>query len=364
MNSRRKLSRPQSQRRSSQKEYELEVLEGLEEFALAEARRAFGSQDTSCQVAAPGRVSLWTSVKLRSLTRLKTVVAVYLVERFQVPRPRALLGHQNMARVLTAVRRVLEANRETPFESFRLSAAGRGSTVMARIKDEICKEVGLEETDGPADLQITVRRSDDDEHPWHVLIRTTAKPLAARDWRVCDYQGALNATIANMMVNLPGTAGGDRFLNLCCGSGTLMVERLHSGSVRHVIGLDTSAEALQCAEANLRESRTLSHSSLLAGDARSVPLPDVSIDAVVADLPFGMLVGDKTDLQDLYARALEESGRVVRPGGNLVMVTTRRRALESAIESARPRLQLKRRIQVKVPFRSGYIRPVVYWLTK
>ena len=88
------------------------------------------------------------------------------------------------------------------------------------------------------------------------------------------------------------------------------------------------------------------------------------MDTIVADLPYGMLVGDSGDLQDLYTRTLQESSRVARPGGNLVMVTTRRRAFESAYETVLPRLTLKRRIPVKVPFRSGYIRPVVYWLTK
>ena len=168
------------------------------------------------------------------------------------------------------------------------------------------------------------------EYPWHVLVRTTPRPLSARDWRVCDYPGALNATIASVMVNMPGTTDDDRFLNICCGSGTLMVERLHSGAARHVVGLDSSVEALRCAEANLRESRTLSGSTLMAGDARSLPLPDGSIDTVIADLPYGMLVGDSGDLQDLYTRILQESSRVVSPRGNLIMVTTRSRAFESA----------------------------------
>ena len=364
MKPRRKTSRPHSRRSPSENEYELEVLEGLEEFTLTELRQVLGSSAASCRITSPGLISLRTTRGLRILRGLRTVVAVHLVERFQVARPRALLGHQNMTRVLSAAKLVLAANRERPLETFRLSAAGSGSAVMTRIRGHISKEIGLEETDGPADLQLTVRRSDGKEYPWHVLVRTTPRPLSARDWRVCDYPGALNATIASVMVNMPGTTDDDRFLNICCGSGTLMVERLHSGAARHVVGLDSSVEALRCAEANLRESRTLSGSTLMAGDARSLPLPDGSIDTVIADLPYGMLIGDSGDLQDLYTSTLEESSRVLRPGGNLVMVTTQRRAFESAYESIRLRLNLKRQISVKVPFRSGYIRPVVYWLTK
>ncbi len=364
MKSRPKPSRPRPRAGLSEKEYEFEVLEGLEEFALAEARGVLDNSAADCRIISPGRVSMKTTVGPRKLQGLKTVVAVHLVERFQVARPRALLGHQNMTRLLSAVRLVLASNRENPFESFRLSAAGSGSAVMTRIKNHISKETGLEETDGPADLQIAVRRSNEEEHPWRVLVRTTPRPLSARDWRVCNYPGALNATIASVMVNMPGTTAGDRFLNLCCGSGTLMVERLHSGAAMHIVGLDSSAEALRCAEANLRQAGTLPYSTLLAADARRAPLPDGSMDVIAADLPYGMLVGGSEDLQDLYIRTLGEAARVVRPGGSLVMVTTRRRAFESAYESACPRLNLKRRITVQVPFRSGHVRPVVYWLTK
>ena len=143
-----------------------------------------------------------------------------------------------------------------------------------------------------------------------------------------------------------------------------MVEHLHSGTARHVIGLDSSAEAIRCAESNLRESGTLSDSTLLAGDARSIPLLDGSMDTIVADLPYGMLVGDSGGLQNLNCRTLQEASRVARPRGNLVMVTTRRRAFESSLEAIHPRLNLRHRSLVKVPFRSGYISPVVYWLTK
>ena len=125
MKPRRKTSRPRSRHSPSEKEYELEVLEGLEEFALAEAKIVPDNSAASCRVTSPGRISLRTTRGPRSLRGLRTVVAVHLVERFQVVRPRALLGHQNMTRVLSAAKLVLAANRERPFESFRLSAAGK-----------------------------------------------------------------------------------------------------------------------------------------------------------------------------------------------------------------------------------------------
>ena len=32
---------------------------------------------------------------------------------------------------------------------------------------------------------------------WETLVRTTPRPLATRYWRVCNYEAALNATVAH-----------------------------------------------------------------------------------------------------------------------------------------------------------------------
>ena len=83
-------------------------------------------------------------------------------------------------------------------------------------------------------------------------MRLSPRPLTARAWRVCNLPGALNAVVAHAMVALSAPNPADRYLNLACGSGTLLVERLALGPARLAVGCDNAAGPLDCARANLR----------------------------------------------------------------------------------------------------------------
>jgi tRNA (guanine10-N2)-dimethyltransferase len=64
---------------------------------------------------------------------------------------------------------------------------------------------------------------------------------------------------------------------------------------------------------------------LLLADATRLPFSDHAVDAVVTDFPYGQSVCiRKADTMDtLYADALEEIRRVLRPGRTAVVVTHR-----------------------------------------
>src|SRR5680860_140502 len=86
---------------------------------------------------------------------------------------------------------------------------------------------------------------------WEVLVRLTDRPLSARSWRVCNRPGGVNATVAVAMNRLVRSEPGAAYLNLMCGSGTLLVERAISGPARRIVGIDNEPDALDCARANL-----------------------------------------------------------------------------------------------------------------
>lgn len=343
-------------------EYEVETVVGLEEYARREIRRRLGKVAQLGGATSEGRIALRYDGSVRRFDEFRTITAVHRVENFAVPRPRALLGHQHLTRLLTAVRSVIKSRRSDNFQTFRVAGAGAGSRVFARIRQEIAAATGLEPTDDATHLQIAIRRASKPEDGWQALIRTSSRPLSARRWRVCDMPGALNATVASVMVSLAGARPAERLLNLCCGSGTLMVERLGLGSAVSVTGVDISADALGCADANLRAAGHRSSVSLVQADCANLPLPDASADTITADLPYGMLQSGG-DIASLYHSALDESARVGRTDASLVVITTRRRAMLHALDTVSS-WNLTKEIPISIPHSRGYITPRIYLLKR
>ena len=342
--------------------YEVETIVGLEEFARREIRHRLGKQARIAESQPlAGRISLTFDGDMRRFDALRTAAAVHRVETFAVPRPRALLGHQHLTRLLTAVRAVMNARPAGSFRTFRIAAAGAGSAVFARLRQEIAA-TAIESTDAAAHLHIAVRRAPCAPSGWQALIRTAAMPLSARRWRVRDMPGALNANIAATMVSLAHGGNTERMLNMCCGSGTLMIERLGMGRAASVTGVDISADALQCADANLRAAGHRSSVTLLRADCGALPLRTASVDAITADLPYGMLSGGG-NISALYRVALTESARVAAPNASLVVITTRRRDLLAALGDVRC-WRMRESIPLSIPYRSGYIKPQIYRLQR
>ena len=362
-----KPSHPPSARTAEQptaaQSYEVETIVGLEEFARREIRQQLGKQARIAESQPlAGRIALSFDGDMRHFDALRTAAAVHRVETFAVPRPRALLGHQHLTRLLTAVRAVMNARPAGSFHTFRIAAAGAGSAVFARLRQEIAAATALESTDAAAHLHIAIRRAPGAPSGWQELIRAAAMPMSARRWRVRDMPGALNANIAAAMISLADGGTTERMLNLCCGSGTLMIERLGMGRAAAVTGVDISADALQCADANLRAAGHRSSVTLLRADCGALPLRSASVSAITADLPYGMLSGGG-NISELYCAALTESARVAAPNASLVVITTQWRALLAALDDARC-WQMREAIPISIPYRSGYIKPQIYRLQR
>jgi 23S rRNA G2445 N2-methylase RlmL len=123
------------------------------------------------------------------------------------------------------------------------------------------------------------------------------------------------------MAALSGPHAKDVVLNVACGSGTLLVERLACAPAARAIGCDTDPVALRWAAENLRSAGCADASELYPWDGRSLPLPDASVDAVLADLPFGHRVGSHAANCALYPAILREAARVARTGARFVVLT-------------------------------------------
>jgi len=305
--------------------YEVEVTDGLEFITEAELQR-YNAKITARR---PGEIDFEFAGDLRSLLNLKTVQNISLLQKFAIPRPRALLSNEYLPLIVQQIETVLHLSPQATFQTFYLAAAGSDSAIMQRIKTTISEQTGLVSSNDKGDLWIRVRPGKDGG--WEMLTRLSPRPLVTRSWRVCNLEGALNAATAHAIVMLTKPTPKDRFVNLGCGSGTLLIERLDHGRCPLVIGFDHDPAHLRCAQANIDASGWANNIQLQLADMTEIPLETASVSVLCADLPFGQLSGTHQANQRLYPLALHEAARVARSGARFVLITHEIRLMESVM---------------------------------
>lgn len=312
--------------------YEVETIEGLETFCQEEIEQRI----PKVHIAYVTNGAIGIKLKARDaavLTQLKQAIAVYSVERFDIPRPKALLGHQNFQQISQQIERVLKRYPLT-FKTLTLQAAGSDSQIMQRIKQELAVQFHLEVADDQADVLIRIRK----QHPdifsgWEVLCRLTSRPLVTRSWRIHDYHGALNAVTANAMIAIGHIEQDSSVLNIGCGSGSLLIER-YMQVTKHrgiSVGIDIDDNVLHLAQENINEAGNTREITLISCDGSALPLMSHRFDHVVADFPFGQAIGSHTNNIKLYPILLQEAGRVTKIGGRAIIITHEIKLMEQLL---------------------------------
>lgn len=335
------------------------MLEGLERIAEAELRQRFGARVRFEAPTRPGALRFSYAGELADLLMLRSVVAVYGVQYFAIPRPKGLLGNQQFSDLSGAISAVIELAPPGTYATLRLSAAGEDSSVLTRLKEQIAQRFSLAVATDEGDLLIRLRRARDGDG-WETLVRLTPRPLATRAWRVCNWPGALNASLAHAMITLTEPTPEDVVLNVACGSGTLLIERLLAGRAQQAIGCDTDPASLDCARSNLRAAGLDRAAQLEGWDAGAMPLDDASVSMICVDLPFGQLVGSHRENQEFYPRVFAEAARVAQSGARMVLLTHEVRLLERTAERFAQQWRLLDLLRV----RSGGMTPAVALLRR
>jgi tRNA (guanine6-N2)-methyltransferase len=316
---------------------ELLFLPGLADVVEAEVGERLGPAARLRPV--PGRSDSFL-LELRGpwdqLLRLRTIVAAFAVLTFPVPRPRSLTSGEYLPEIVEAIRAVRALDPVPRPASFRFDAAGHQSAGFRRLAEELARATGLAHDQDDGDLVLRFRRAAERPDGWDVLVRLSTRPLSDRPWRVRNFPGAANATVAAAMARLTGPRPDDRVANLLCGSGTLLVERLLAGPARLAVGVDRDRAVLEDCRENLAAAGIGGRALLLACDvADDAWLAYGPYDVLLADPPWGTLVGDHAANQDLYATLLERAHRAAAPGARLAVLTHEIRLMERCLDRAR-----------------------------
>mgnify|MGYP001329932944 CR=1 FL=1 len=294
-------------------------------MALSELRTRFAK---GLRITNPDQLEFTLESDGSQLSRLKLSQNVYSVQHYAIPRPKALLGDAHWRRLISQIEAVVSVNPPGTFRSFTLAAAGSETSVMQRIRTEIAARTRLQDSD-KGDLWIRLLPSPAREG-WDTLVRLTPRPLATRYWRVCSYEAALNATAAHAMARLTQPSDDDVYVNLGCGSGTLLIERAAAGRFNHLIGIDHNPQLLACSRKNI-EASGQQPITLIRADLQRTPLASGSVSAITADLPFGQNVGSHEENQELYPYILREAARIARPEARFVAITHEIRLMEQLL---------------------------------
>lgn len=143
----------------------------------------------------------------------------------------------------------------------------------------------------------------------------------------------IKTNLAYAMIRLANLKEGNTVLDPFCGSGTLLLEALdmYNGKLKNCLGMDVSRRSADGARANaVAEGYTGTNTvRFLCSDARSLRRhvnADGSVDAVVSNLPWGIMTGQNqsvSSLQTLYEVFLRNAWYVLRDGGRVVMLVLR-----------------------------------------
>lgn len=130
-------------------------------------------------------------------------------------------------------------------------------------------------------------------------------------------------SLYEMARHFPPSAADLRVLDVGCGPGNSALHFLERRSDLRIVGLDFSAGMLQIARQSARNANQTDRTDWAQADATRLPFPDSSLDAITGHSVFYMLAD--------RAAFLQESMRVLRPGGRLILLDPAARPYLQAI---------------------------------
>jgi 23S rRNA G2445 N2-methylase RlmL len=163
-------------------------------------------------------------------------------------------------------------------------------------------------------------------------VRLSDQSMRHRTYKVEHQRASLRPTMAAGIVRVAAARPGQIMIDPMCGVGTILAEQLgynerFRGNGPLVAGGDLDFQAVRSAEVNLRK---LGAPQVAWWDATRLPLASESVDHIVSNPPFGKQLSSPEEIGPLYRKMVADYDRVLRPGGQAVLLVSDRAALREA----------------------------------
>jgi tRNA (guanine6-N2)-methyltransferase len=265
-----------------------------------------------------------------SLATLRTVDDVFIKlqtwtevghHRSELARFTTLSSELDLEALVSLIKRIRPVIR-TPRFSVTANFVGKRNYSAPEIKASVADgilshydEWRYSEDDEESDINLRVFI----EHDTALIgMRLFKHPLHRRDYKIEHMPGSLKPPIAAALARLAGVKAGMTVLDPFCGGGTILVEVALMGA--NAVGGDVNLEALVTTQDNADNAGV--QVVVQHWDAAKIPLNDDSADCVISNLPWGRQVEVNDNLKALYQASLAEMQRVVKAGGQILLLTT------------------------------------------
>ncbi len=303
-------------------EIKITFIEGLEPVVKKELQSFVNPKKISFE---SGSFYLEYFKDFSKLLLLKSALRAYLVARSEKFNPSYVSRHKAVLGNL--IEEVL-LNNKNSFSTFNISAAGTDSPEIKDTANYIKNTFKLEEDD-EADLKIHIAKK---EYVWEIGVQISPRPLSVREYKINDMAGAMNPTIAYALNSLCQAETRKSYLNMFCGSGTLLIEAAEvSTNLERISGFDSDKKAITLAIQNIKKAGFIRKIQIEMRDVFDEPAAVEKFDIITADLPFGMKISKDADLDLLYSAFFSYAAKVIRPNGVLGFYTPKTDIVEQTM---------------------------------
>lgn len=174
------------------------------------------------------------------------------------------------------------------------------------------------------------------------LILTGDTSLHKRGYRVYDHPGALKPTLANAMLRLSKVKDGETLLDPMCGGGTIPIEAALHYNLSCIKCYDISPKHIRGAILNAISANVEDKIEFRVQDARKLHevLDEESIDVIVSNPPYGIRIGRKSIIDELYKDFILSAYKVLKKNGRITIITTEHKTVKRVIKEYNLRLRI------------------------